>query len=168
LSYYFDVPKSKAPIQDAADLTSLECHKSKISSLRGIDALTKLKSFSISLDKQLTDVSPLARVSTLESINLLNASEEIENLEALQGLPNLKSITFPNLSVSYCYQAEKVVKSMEWNHDKVKHNLKTIRCRGKKTDYVKKLLVKVEDNKELSEKDQQLVEDYEENLRWTD
>jgi len=166
LSNLFVLKDGKNHIQNAAELTSLDCHRTDIKSLQGIDVFSELTHLSISDNDELIDVSPLARLRNLKTLNLAYASEEIENVDALQNLNNLTSITFPRLTVSFCYQAEKVIKNMQWNHEKIKHNFNEIHCRGKKTKAVTTALKKQEQGKELNDQERQLIDDYEENENW--
>jgi len=166
LSRYFDVRNLDNVIQDASEMTSLICHRSNIKSLNGIEVLSNLTYLSLSDNDELTDLSPLVRLSNLESLDLDYASENIENIEVLQNLNNLKKISFPNMPNTYCYQAEKVVKNMQWHHDTIKHNLNQTYCRGQNNQALRDALFKQKRGEELSEKQLQLIEDYEENERW--
>ncbi|MGH1427766.1 MAG: hypothetical protein ACRBEE_07490 [Arenicella sp.] len=167
ISKYFGLSDSSNHLQSAADLTALDCHRQNITSLEGIDGLSKLEAISLT-GNDIRDASPLARLDSLKKINLSYGNKEIENVEYLSNLNNLIDITFPDLNKSFCYQAQSVVANMKSQTDEeIKHNANKISCRGKKTNFVTKALDKRSKSKTLTEKEEQAISDYEENESWS-
>ena len=167
ISKYFGISDNSNHLQSITELTFLDCHRQNITSLEGIEGLTKLEAISLT-DNDIRDASPLAKLDSLKKIDLSYGNKDIENIEYLSNLNNLIDIRFPDLNKSFCYQAKSVVENMQSQTDaKIKHNANKISCRGKKTNFVTKALDKQSKSKSLTNEEEQAISDYEENKSWS-
>jgi len=156
-----------ANIHNISQLTKLQCNAFKITSLEGIEKLSSLKEVTI-IGSDIQDASPLSRIDSLEKIYLKGGNSNIQNIDSLSQLNNLKKISFPHLMQTYCYEAKSVIKSMKENIEgPTSNNLSLMHCRGKKTYKVTSALGKVRNGEPLSSEESEALDDYEANLSWS-
>ena len=165
LEKYFSVGDPSKHIQDAVELKSISCFRQNITSIVGIKSLKNLEILDLSYNK-ITDATPLSHLGKLKILNLVG-NKDIDNIDALTNLYKLENVQFPDLNQSFCYQLSRSVENMESYNERAKHNAKIVRCRGKKTGAVTSALKKQDQGKDLTDKERQLISDYEDDQRWS-
>ncbi len=153
--------------KNVANLTKLQCNAYKITSLEGVEKLSSLKEVTI-IGSDIQDATPLSRINTLTNIYLKGGNENIQNIDSLAQLSNLKKISFPHMLQTYCYEAKTVLKSMKENIEgPTSNNLSLMHCRGKKTYKVTSALMKERDGDPLTSEESAALDDYHANLDWS-
>ncbi len=145
----------------------MQCNAYKITSLEGIEKLSSLKEVTI-IGSDIQDASPLSRINSLTNIYLKGGNGNIQNIDSLAQLSNLKKITFPHMMLTYCYEAKTVIKSMKENIDgPTTNNLSLMHCRGKKNYKVTSALMKERNGEPLTSEESEALDDYQANLDWS-
>ena len=165
LEKYFSVGDPSKHIQDAVELKSISCFRQNITSIVGIKSLKNLEILDLSYNK-ITDATPLSHLGKLKTLNLVG-NKDIDNIDALTSLYKLENVQLPDLNQSFCHQLSRSVENMERYNERVKHNAKNVRCRGKKTGAVTSALKKQDKGKDLTDREKQLISDYEDDQSWS-
>jgi len=162
LADFAQIPStSSGHITSVTQLPRLLCMRMGITDIKGIEKLTKLTGVVLS-DNDIRSLSPLTYHPSLESIDL-SGSDNLQNLEVLLGIKTLKKVRFPDLTESYCYEAMRVHEALLQRNkgfDRRPTNAKNIRCRGKKTRTVERLLSRKKKGEKLSYSDKQILREY--------
>jgi hypothetical protein len=93
-----DKPEGDLTPEDVAGIEVLEAKDKGITSLSGLQHFTALRVLKVDENSGITDVSPLATITTLQEVFVNKCS--ITDLSPLAGLPNLFRLEFNNMSVT--------------------------------------------------------------------
>lgn len=149
----------------ATDLNILHCDRRGITSISGLEHFENLKDVSFR-DNNIGRLDAASQLEYLEVIDL-SGNSNLENIELLVHVDKLKKLSIGDQNTAFCYEIEKVIshirENIPANAVKPVGNFKNMRCRGKSTDLVKKLVLRKQKGEELTHEEIELVTDYEHN-----
>jgi len=158
LHKYKDIPPSSSGyISSVTELTSLSCYRMGITDITGISKLVNLARIDLS-SNDIQTLSPLTYHPALKELEI-QGNRRVRDLEVLKLVETLRSVRFPDLAESYCYEALHVHEVLV-RRGGGSSNANSIDCLGKRNHDVSRILERDADGKKLTSDEARKLREY--------